>query len=161
MVEIDIIISWRLEHISQNIENKPTGSSQSHHFFQDEIITWCTRKNSIINITVVIIFHSYMYMLFVCVKRPPSFPRWDNKVNLYCIAFFNWFRQSKCANVTGWSEVTWHCTLYMNFGSRLIVYYSIDISALCIQSVKSKNQINCSISVTQEYHLLIFFLFKA
>ena len=39
-------VSWRwLEQTSRNIENKPTGSSQSHHFFQKEINTWGTRKN--------------------------------------------------------------------------------------------------------------------
>ena len=36
------LVSWRrLEQTSQNVKNKPTSSSQSHHFFQEV----CTQKN--------------------------------------------------------------------------------------------------------------------
>ena len=57
---MDAFICRRLEHTSWNVENKPTGPSQSSHFFQEEIITWCTRKNSITSISTVQSLQSYV-----------------------------------------------------------------------------------------------------
>ena len=67
-------VSWQwLDHTSQNVENNPTGSSLRHHFFQEEIITRCTRTNNSIirtstctHVHVCSLYIHCMYILAIC-----------------------------------------------------------------------------------------------